>query len=52
MYHFSLKFKNRFELEEASPLVSFPTNIGYTPAVIRFNDKMSEMWRCISWESR
>lgn len=30
MYHFSLKAKNRFQLEEVSPLVSFPTNIGYT----------------------
>lgn len=54
MYHFSLKSKNRFKLEEASRLVSFPTNIGYTSAVVRLNDIMSEikrMWRCISWES-
>lgn len=45
MYHFSLKSKNRFKLKEASKLVSFPTNIGYKPTVLRLIDIMSEIKR-------
>lgn len=46
MYHFSLKPKNRFKLEEVPGLVvSFPTNTGYKSTVVSLNDIMSEIKR-------
>lgn len=45
MYHFSLKPKNKFKLQEASGLILFPANISYQPAGVRLNDIMSEIKR-------